>query len=243
MGEVTIRFKGICTHFRNSTTELPVQHRVVLLNASGFTVINSLRIPPHHASLVIEGNMLSRTFPLQGVSLRIDAARSKVKYDSFYDKIIPSLKKEMDQVETLSPPDPTLVNGKTPWPTIAAYFDVDSGEFSACNDNGAADALLTVKTRPGSARLIATPFPNVTDPGGLNGTIDLGEKATIVVQNSPDMELEMKDPTSRRHFSLHYLLAVSPPTTPQVPSKIDDSKKCGPIPWLFNAGCSDSNYP
>ncbi|HKS26150.1 MAG TPA: hypothetical protein VJZ76_25390 [Thermoanaerobaculia bacterium] len=212
----------------------------MLLNASGFTVINSLRIPPHDASIIIESQTLSTSIPLQGVSLKIDAMPGPVTYDPFYDAIIPSLKKEMDGVEELSPPDFTLVNGETPWPTIAAYFDVESGAFSACNDKGAADALLTIETGPGPVQLIATPFQNSPNRV-LTGVLDLGDTATITVQNSSAMEMD--DRLSRRHFELHYLLAQFPPTTPQVPRFIDDSKLCGPESGLFNAGCSDTNYP
>jgi hypothetical protein len=243
MGQLTVTFKGICTHFRALDGILPEQkvHRAVLVNARGENVINGIRIPPHVAKMTISPtttNLESQTFQLQGVSLSIAGGSPPLNYLSSYDTTIPSLANQLSEIETLSEPMPSLLFGES-WPAIAAYFTMEAGTFSACVTSGAADAKLVLETDEiDVVTLVATRFPDA--PPAPFDSVQLLSPAVIEITNlveNPADELI----APRSHFFLHYLLADRYPSSPQAPLSVDGDP-CD-LALTVDAGCSDSNYP
>lgn len=260
MGQVTVIFQGIVTHFRDVAIAPGLTvHRAVLINASGENVINGIRIPPHIANVSV-ANGLDIIVPetqMQGVELTLSGGLplsappsectivnpgAAIQYCALYDEIIPSLQNQMSGVQTLSDPDPTLLFDK-PWPAVAAYVNVTSGTFSACNHQGAAVARLTIEIGDEDVvGLAVSAFPNAPDlPANLVGPFQLTSGATISITNLAPM-LSERETNPRSHFFLHYLLAQNYPAAPQAPIAIGTQAVCG-LDATVDAGCSDSNYP
>lgn len=246
MGQLTVTFKGICTHFLSLpeiTLPGPV-HRAVLINASGENVINGIRIPAHIARITLSATTTTpepQTFALQGVNLSLAGSTSPpLNYEPSY-QAIPTLEEQMSEIEPLSMPATSLLIGEQ-WPAVAAYFTVEAGTFSGCVSAGAAEVILTLETDvPEVVTLNATPFPGAPPLPFASVPIQLVSPATITISNLAANPMdELLNP--RSHFFLHYLLAETYPSVPQAPFVIL-GEPCGENLPTIDAGCSDSNYP
>ena len=237
MGELTVIFRGIVTHFKELVIGPDlVAHRAVLVNASGENVINTIRIPPHFARIHLPDQ--SEGVLLQGVSLTISPGIGQLVYEPSYDATLPSLAQQMSQIEPLGPFDESLVVGET-WPAVAAHFTVMSGTFSGCKKLGAAEARLVIEFDEDVVTLNASAFPGAP-PLPFDTVQQFKLPSTIRIHNLAEGMQQMEDP--RSHFFLHYLLAQNFPGAPQAPLTIG-GPDCDPFVETVDAGCSDSNYP
>src|ERR1051325_2120593 len=251
MSNVTVNFRGICTPSpRGANAALPGAHRVVLLNASGMNVIDGIRIPPHFAKLTISATIFQNpeetsTFLLQGALLQIGAEPQAVQYADDFDNVMPNLTNLAGAIETLGPP--SLFVFDPSWPAIAANFDTNQGTFTpTLADDGAVGAKLEMDAtevispiEPTHILLNVSPFPGAGDPlsPAVPSPLRLRVPATISITNLDPMEEvgPVEHPAS--HFLLHYILAQTYPSAPQVPQVPPSPRQ------TFSSGCSDSNYP
>lgn len=225
MGTLTVRFKGICTHF---TENVPVSHRVVLVNARNGADIFGVHIPPHIPLLSIGGSQPLGPVMLAG--LWIQVANPSGPLDPTPPEV-PNLTLLMQPVQTLSVPSPEYVTGQDP-ELVACYFDVDAGSFEIFGTGGTVDTMVKITT-VGEPVLTFTPFPGATLPPQLSPVMPIPSDTIITLANEASMD-EEKFPDA--HFLLHYLTARDRPTVPQVPQP-DRA-----VPSVAG-GCSNSNYP
>jgi hypothetical protein len=232
MGEITITFMGICTHFLDVETPTGLVHRVVLVNASGNNIVAGLLIPPHFATMQIVPPQGPVPASLAGVQVSFNVT-GELLLDSTYS-IVPTLQTLMANIVALGPASSLLLD-ESPWPAVAAYFDIPAGTFSGQNVTGAAQVTATIPTPEGSdvVEMTITPFPG---SDATPQTVKLVSGTSITVSNVGTPETE-EGPDTGRHFLLHYLLAENFPPAPQVPPSIPG------IAATVGAGCSDSNYP
>ena len=247
MGQITVKFSGICTHIRDAIFDDAVSpatmppHRVVLVHGESGAYFEAQQqsVPPHMPLLRIDPRSLLQPLPyipglqlqipgawlLQGVRLRVANAVSDqpLRYDSTWDEIMPSLTFYAGMSNPPLTLDAEVVTGEI----AACYFDVDCGDFTTkyidANDY-AAKAVLTVQT-DGPPQLEITRFFDQR-----RTLLPLPDDIAIVVENVG----ETKD--TDWDFLLHYLVAQTIPPTATPPPVRD-------VPSGIGAGCSNSSYP
>lgn len=247
MANVTVQFMGICTHFsKGANPQLDVNHRVVLVNASGRNIVNDILIPPHIASMTVWtiDHEEAQTFTLQGVRLRIDTVTDGMDLTQQFIDITPNLTGLMTPIVDLGSPSPQVFDGS--WPAIAAIFNTDQGALSAFVDpDGAVATQLDMDATevieppiPIHIRLHVEPLPGAANPvvPPVSSPLRLRVPATISISNRDPNEI-IETPHTGSHFLLHYILAATFPPAPQIPVSraLPDQ--------TFGSGCSDSNYP
>lgn len=231
MGTLTINFEGICTHF---TQNVPVPHRVVLVNATNGPTIDGVAIPPHQPTITIaEGGTTPLSIgplPLTGVTIAVQNATGSL---SGLPPGLPLLSTLMAAVEPFSAPSPGhVVDGIPQW--VACYFDLTAGSLSTFTNMLALAVQATVTTN-GDPILTFTPFQNAAPlAAGLEPKMTLPSGSTVTISNQAPMDNDY-EPAS--HFLLHYLTAGVMPTVPQLPP-------VSPMPnESASGGCSNSGYP
>lgn len=236
MGTLTVNFVGICTHFSQN---VPVPHRVVLVNATAAPTVMGVPIPPHFPTISIAS---SGAFPLTGVSISVQNPAATPVGPLPSD--VANLTSLMSPIETLAVLSPQLVLDQISQ-FAACYFDIATGTFSTFNSNGnlavrlVMDTVATPESPNGDPLLLFTPFPNAPPLAtGLTSPMLLASGTTITVSNeAPPADETGPGSAPSSHFLLHYLTATQMPGAPQVP----------PMPSLIidsvGGGCSNSNYP
>lgn len=229
MGEVTITFMGICTHFEGgSPSWLPVAHRVVLVNASNLSQpLANQPIPPHYATLTTPDQVV----PMAGQTLTVQDAVGPLTLNMW--DLVPNLTELMQDFGGLGPPSMSVVIGQNP--ALAGYCDFNSGAFVAMQSSPEGEVMtaVTVQTTSPDVTLVLTPFPTTLSAVAPAPTqITLPSPANVTVQNiSTDQEFN-----SEFHFYLNYLTAATFPADPQLPQQQLSTNVGGP-------GCSNTNYP
>jgi hypothetical protein len=229
MGQITVEFKGICTHFQQTDhPTLPVKHRVVVLRADILNMppIRDKVIPPHFASLSFSSSSSLAVLPLTGCTLSFANAAGDLRLENF--ELMPSLTILSD--DTLGPASEPVLFGKNPLVT-ACWFDFDHGQIKAVvSPNFEVATQVTVET-DGDPLLTYRPFPTVIYPPPSDILIQPDPGGTVLVQNTamPHDEID-----SEFHFYLNYLTATQLPPVMKLPN--------GP-PGTGGPGCSNSNYP
>lgn len=234
MGQLTIYFYGVCTHFNRAKSVTALPHRVVLVEASKGARIHKKRIPPHEAVLCA-GRVRE---PLTGATVTVENVTSPLAYDSSYGNCIPSL-----SVLTPEPLaanlDVTMAEDRT---RAAAHVDIHGGTFYGGTTRlpdgspGAATAWVVMQTATDRPTLIIDPF------GPEDGKrIELENDAKVLIAH---VGVEGRD--SEYDFLLHLKIAKKMPRTMRVPG----ASRCPPVdvPYCDDVttvgpGCSNSNYP
>lgn len=246
---VRVEFIGICTHLRRDpqnedTRNLPVPHRVVLVDARDETDFDDRgKVPAHEAMLRIRG---LREMPhslreiagldgpwtswhLNGVRLTIVPAGDpgQVEYRSWNVPVIQDLRPNRLVAGVLSASGDAGV--------MDACFDVTGGTFeSKCHDQ-AHGAMLTVDA--GSAPILVVTPLGMPSPGKE-------------IQLEPDAEIQIRHVATRHghadanHFYLHYLIAgrqLPPGAKPFMEPCGGGPTLSGPI--SLGPDCSNSSYP
>ena len=233
MGKIVVTFNGICTHF---TENVPVAHRVVLVNATSGLTVAGVPIPPHQPVITFpDATGQAQSVTLNGMTISVSNSQTVGVAGSL--DALPNLTNLMQPVEPLAIRSSEYVLDAIPqW--AACYFDVNSGNFTAAKDSdGALTAQLTVETT-GAPELVLTPFSGATLPQGLTSPMTLGTdpNATVGITIS-NLAPPRHENQSGAHFLLHYLTASQIPTAPQVPqmtTSLNDS---------VGGDCSNSTYP
>jgi len=241
MGELTIVFQGICTHFRREFhPTLPVPHRVVLINGENLAIRppDFPEIQAHDGTITRPTNISGSnpTLPLQGVVLQVlDATGPAPTYDSAYHEIPNLTRLEDEESVTLGEPkEIVLFEEDHDW--TVAHFDFTSGVFNAFSSgDGSATVAVTVTTsRAGDQIIEVTPYG-----GGTSQQFIYPDGTQVYVQN-----LEVSGPTSENDFLLHYLCAKHVPSVAELVIAGPFSAGCPGFQKDFGGpGCSDSNYP
>ncbi|HEY2324907.1 MAG TPA: hypothetical protein VGJ82_18750 [Thermoanaerobaculia bacterium] len=235
MGTLIITFNGICTHF---TKNVPVPHRVVLVNATAALTVSGIPIPPHQPAITFPDGSGpgSQKVTLNGMTISVANPLTNGDPDGSLDGL-PNLTSLMSSVQPLSIRSSEYVLDQVPqW--SACYFDVNSGTFSTSKDmHGALSAVLTVTTI-GVPQLTLAPFPGSTLPQGLSPAMTLGtDPDALVAITISNLAPPAQETESGAHFLLHYLTASQMPSAPQVPQ----------MPTQFNLSvggdCSNTVYP
>ncbi|HEX2832612.1 MAG TPA: hypothetical protein VHW00_06335 [Thermoanaerobaculia bacterium] len=245
---MTVQFQGICTHFsREANSRLDVNHRVVLVNASGLNIINDILIPPHIATMSVSSTVDHdgpQTFTLQGVRIRVETPGTGLDLTQDFINLTPNLTQLMNPILTLGVPSTNVFDGS--WPAIGAFFDTDQGVLSSfIDEDGAVASQLEMDAvevigppTPTHIRLHIEPLPGATNPvvPPVSSPLRVLVPATITISNrDPNETIETEHTGS--HFLLHYILAAVFPPAPQIP------KASVVLDETFGSGCSDSNYP
>lgn len=244
MATLYIEFKGICVHFRwEDHPSLTVRHRVVMVNGTDIShPIRGAEIPPHYAVLMMPPELSMPIISLAGVTVRV---RGQVDAPCVYQgtyALLPSLAAlAASDGETLGPPSLPMLFGENPGLT-SAYFDFNSGTFSACQDDESASVLAMVETDDGDTETVkldlfpfaTKPFPAVTLPQSY----ELPHESVITIANICD---GTKDRDT--DFYLSYLTAATVPQRLVVPPRETGLPKCPTAKQIAGPGCSDSTYP
>lgn len=251
---VTVNFIGICTNIsRERLPELPVPHRIVLVNASQGskgTPYERFRIGPHEAAIAFGR---AKAVPLKGCKLTLAAGASLRSgpqlAPDFYR--IPNLTTLFRNGEVFgprlsAPSREVVIDGKPA--RAACYFDVAVGTLTSQKTD--LDAVFTSLTATGPEFVLeASAFEGGSLPEGLSESTVLTQDTTIWIGNTDTAD---KGPTD---FILHYLTAQDPPADPRIPDMatpaalVSERPKPARIPRLHptwntvGAGCSNSNYP
>lgn len=243
MNRVIVEFHGICTHVsRQRFPELPVPHRVLLVNASGPTYLNTVHIPRHVASVTWPDGT---TYAVAGVSLMlaVEAHLTEPRPLTLHLEDLPNLTELMEEIAPLSPPARHMVFNPSA-EDVACYFDISFGTLSAAiNDHDAAYTTLTVESEHPLV-LNAAPFGGTTLPSPqLAQPLRLTGESLMVVANvdATAVRKTMAD------FLLHYRFAERMPAVPQIP-QLPTLRRLPRRPprakfTTIGAGCSNSNYP
>jgi hypothetical protein len=241
MGQVVIKFVGLCIHVHQKDfPALPAKHRVILLSdprresIAGKTVLPHVPIlyftdPPKIEVPCLEATS-DKSFRLNGVRLRITNGKREFTQHETYKRSVPHLTPPHQHLEAK---EDVIVFGAAP---AVAYFDSDHGILSAC---------------------IATPKGAV----GTSLTIDTGDEAPILelscfgtqtIQLANDAVLEIVNVAEHGHdddndYLLNYGIVKQLPTDPQPPSPdLRDLSYCTILSGIgldFGPPCSNSNYP
>lgn len=209
--EVTIEFRGICTHFFNTVPGIP--HRVVLPRADGvhrgFIAVDGrvtpYGLPPHlcyvySPGAVIDGPGIVLGFIVAGVRLQIaNAIRSE---NVASDVVLPRLREFASNYRYS---DDVVLGGRA-----RCYFDLPRGTVAVGAEGQALRGIAVVSTH-GHPRLAIEPFG-----GGPPLEVPIGSR--LIVGNS---SLSCKD--ASLDFLLHLLTAEGgiPEKLPREPFGFD----------------------
>jgi hypothetical protein len=243
--QVVVQFEGICVHFLQANhPQLPVPHRVVLLNASKILDVWGHPIAPHIAQYAFD---VATPFSLDGVTLSIDKPLgSGMQYDPTFDSV-PNLTELASRLPPgLGPASLALLIGENP-DLVSGYFDFTAGTVSAIVGNGGAVyAQVTVET-DADPHLLVTPFrTRLNSRPQLKTTPQAIPNGTVFVSN------EETGPSigAEHDFLLSYLTAAfipidEPPIgafpAPEVLQPHTSRKLV--MNLLEDPGCSNSQYP
>src|ERR1051326_2728311 len=152
MGEIYVKFVGICVHVTLQPMEVP--HRVVLLEHRGGP-IEGLDVKEHTPLLFLPPprevaldclelwhRVVDNTYALRGVQMSVVNAIGDLAYDQSYWKALPHLTKR----DTVIQPNYQVIHeGKKP---AAGYFDITAGRFTACKatDDDAIGTTVRIET-------------------------------------------------------------------------------------------------
>lgn len=252
MSQVEIQFEGICVNFNRSDHEfLPVEHRIVLINASTITNVWGNTIAPHLAGFSVGPDLTVPTIPLTGAVMKItnpivDSAGPSVTFDPSFANNVPSLT-ELTPGMT-SHPSLSVLLGNNP-NLVACYFDVEFGTISSRQSvHGGFMTVVTIQTN-GDPMYELTPFAT-----GLCSSqiLQVGKQPAT---NQMFISNEETDVSQGRDsdFLLSYLVLSPPPSDqPNVPgatspgSTINRKSEIAASLGLFGmteVGCSNSAYP
>jgi len=247
VGQLTVQFLGICTHFTQNIS--PIPHRVVLVNASAGITVGGVPIPPHFATILITppgappGTGLG-PFSLTGVAISLQNPASDPL--GLLPSNVPNLTNLTAPIQPLAIRSSQYVIEQVPQ-FAAAYFDIVTGTFTTIpGPGGAVGVAVSMNTVPTTTQppdddpvLLFTPFPNAAPlASGLSSSMPVASGSTITFANeaaSADENSPGSFPTS--HFFLHYLTASQMPSAPQVPPM------SATVSGSVGGGCSNSQYP
>ena len=232
MTTISVHFIGLCIHIEQSSVRcIRRAHRVVMLaNEAIEHGVNAhqpfLQLPDH------------QRIKLDGVTLEITNAvadRNGVTYDPDTWSAIPRLTRE-GLVTML---DFAVVCETKP--PAAAYFDIDSGRFRACqSDRGAIGSSISFTSDDDYVRLVITPFGGDALP-----PFDFSDGVQVIVANTADGGAESED-----DYLLNYDIFLDPPDDPPVPPEPEPGllcrlSKCVPLDPDLDLGirCSNTGYP
>ena len=211
MGELTIDFRGLTTHFLNVVPGVP--HRAILPDASsvrfGFTTLPTQGDPipwvltPHISFLQIDsGNPDDLTVPhamksgwiYSGVHLQLANASPNqgLAYDDDYFERI---KSASGFVENYKFSNDVVHGGRA-----ASYFDLDSGHVSVWMEGASVHTRVKVHTE-GAPALRVTPFP-AGRARTASTLLTFADKATLQVAN-----LGLGCGDTHLDYLLHFLTA------------------------------------
>lgn len=243
MNTITVEFQGICT-FVSPThlPELPVRERVVLVNASCPTYINTVTLPRHKATLTVSQNL---PITLEGVQLWLTIeGGAQPPFERFLQNL-PHLKSLMDGIQPLSAPSSHMVmEGHAR--DVACWFDISFGTLTTAITPDHAVYTTLVAASEGQFQLNAHAFPDGGKvPAELVTPMDLPSGTTLTVANLDDAAPPAK---TMADFLLHYRVAEQMPAVPQVPQlcalKHVKERRAPYSPFnTIGAGCSNSAYP
>lgn len=233
---VTVRFTGICSHYRI----MGGPHRVTLVRAENGAFINGTSVPPHIPKLNVHPEDVVRidgypyglestgsagSWRLYGVQLQLEGGRDQTLiHDETYTNEVPHL----GQLTKATPGLSGEVTGKQ---EAACYFDIDAGRLSAVEtEGGAISTELTLETTDAPA-LHVTCFWN-----RKTSVIHLRPGATIEVENTGWQHGDFDN-----DFLLHYRILSWVPDDAKIPPKPKTALR--KIPGNISIGCSNSQYP
>lgn len=218
--KLTIRFAGICTHFRYGVAA-GVPHRVVLPDATRFTTdlvtVEESPVPqpvlyyllPHFGQLEVEGRKVALNVPpfvkdgdiVSGIRLQVvNAVDREMNYaDDETHKL-----KEFVPNYTLS--NDVVLNGRA-----ACYFDLYGGNVSSRLVKGGASQTFVEMTTDGPPELLVTPLASATTPV-RSARLPLGDDLEIMLDvknlEAADQERRLDHQGGAFDFLLHYLTAT-----------------------------------
>jgi hypothetical protein len=256
MGQLDVRFHGICTHFYDMNASGPPLHRVILLRCDdpGVAPHRPLLSVPKDATVTRTGDAAcecveevhvlggGRHFRLNGVHLTMVAAQGKLRRGELWGCGVPKLTQ-------LYPGLGPVARGKVkqePPVDVAAWFDVTAGTLEPyVSLKGAVAVRLLADFAEERIRIEARCWncPDVT------WTFEVAGGSRVQLSNDCGTEGDVAD------FLLHYRIAENPPTDAPVLDHLPSCLPPGPPPWadrppgwdpsLHNAslGCSNSDYP
>lgn len=233
---VTVRFTGICSHYRL----MGGPHRVTLVRAENGAYINGSSVPPHIPKLIVRPEDVVRiegypygleaaggagSWRLCGVQLQLKGGVEKtLVHDETYENEVPHLRR-------LTKESPGLSGEVTGREEAACYFDLDAGRLSAVEtEGGAISTELTLETSE-------TPALHVTC---------FWNRKTCVIHLRPNATIEVEH-TGYQHgdydndFLLHYRMLSYVPDDAKIPPKPKTALR--KIPGNISIGCSNSQYP
>jgi hypothetical protein len=254
MGEITVRFVGICVHLVNASKTLP-PHRVVAMSNTGD--VNGKSISPHQPSIAIvpgTGRITSGAFPpLNKVRISIGPIDGSPQYEWSTWRSMPSL-------SALSGRTPLQLNNavvEQGQGLASVFFDAGSGTFSAARvatgepaDDQPVAAILKVNTEEDEPVLLLWKF----DGSAIEPPVTFTSGTVLELTNDANGGAESED-----DFLLSYDIFTSFPSDPVIPQCTNPrlpviprqvaglverlgAQGLGVIPDL-TTGCSNSTYP
>ena len=151
MGQVTIKFVGLCVHVDKETfPDLPAEHRVILLSDPRREDVDGVPVKPHIPLLyfreppTIEVPCVEAqgqtAFRLNGVRLRITNGKGEFVPHETFGRVPHLLRKD----DKRDPNEHVILHGGAP---AVAYFDIRHGTLAACSSpKGAVGTSLTIDT-------------------------------------------------------------------------------------------------
>jgi hypothetical protein len=225
--KLTIRFAGICTHFRYGAAA-GVPHRVVLPDASRFVtdLVTVAEAPapapvlyylmPHFAQLEVEGGQVSLNVPpfeqagslavKNGdvvIGIRLQVTNAIDREMSYADEATPKLASFIHRY-TLS--TDVVLNGRA-----ACYFDLYGGKVHSCVVKGGARQTFIEITTDGPPELLVTPLaPSTSSITAARLLLGDEPEVKLIVKNLEveDRERKLDHQGGAFDFLLHYLTAT-----------------------------------
>ncbi len=245
MGQLTINFSGVCTHFSDA---IPDVHRVVLANAAAFH-FGVLQMPPTgeqamyylqpHVAIIQTSssdvtnppnpenptvpNVMKDGYMYAGATLEVPNAMGDLEYEDSYWTDLKSLS---DFVPDYTYSTDVVLNKRA-----MCYFDIRHGVISAGSASGGAiNAVITITTE-GSPQLTLTPFQSDIPPADISNylVIDDNGNAAITVAN---IEFDTLNEDTPFDYILHYITAqrgIPPALSSQTPGMDDWEQLTKPI--------------
>ena len=225
--KLTIRFAGICTHFRYGVAA-GVPHRVVLPDASRFTtdlvIVEDSPVPepvlyyllPHFGQLEVEGGKVALNVPafekrgsmavkdgdiVGGVRLQVaNAIDREMNYaDDDTHKL-------QDFVPNYALANEVVLNGRA-----TCYFDLYGGNVSSRLVRGGARQTFVEMTTDGPPELLVTSLAAATIPV-RSARLPLGDDLEVMLDvknlEAVDQERHLDHQGGAFDFLLHYLTAT-----------------------------------
>ena len=240
MGQVVIKFIGLCIHIQKKDfPSLPAQHRVILLSDPRREMIEGKHIKPHIPLIYFREPPQIRVpcleaqgpnaFRLKGVRMRITNGKNRLVRHESYERI-PHLTQPGDHLEAK---DDVILDGAAP---AVAYFDTDHGVLAAClaTPKGAVGTNLTIDTGDEDPLLELSCFGTQS--------IKLATNAVLEIVNMAEHGRDDDHDYLLNYDVVKTIPANLKPPHPDV-TGLEYCTVLAEIDLDFGPPCSNSNYP